>query len=85
MVELCLRRPGLPDRRILLKKKAPIYKLRYSYASCIGYPMGKLKMHISGRILEDTETPEGLKLEDNEAIDVEMEPLGEPEEDSSQH
>lgn len=60
---------------MLMKKTAVIYKLRHSYSVCIGYPKEKLTLINRHRVLVDTDTPESLSLEDNEVIDIQLEPL----------
>ena len=83
MVELNIRRMGLPDRRILMRKKSWFGKLRYSEALLMGYPMEKIKLTTRGRQLQDAETPEKVGLIDGEVVQVIMEPLSSPQGDTN--
>ena len=70
MIELCLRRMGHKDRRVLVKRDTPLGQLRGSYAIRFGHPTHEIVMTIGGHHIRDKDTVASLKLEQGTVIRV---------------
>jgi small ubiquitin-related modifier len=59
-----------------VKSSTTLGKLKKSYADRMGVPIGALRFLFDGRRLEDTETPAGLEMENDDVIEVYQEQVG---------
>ena len=59
-----------------MKKKTPIGKLMNAWCQRQGVNLNAVRFLFDGERLRDTQTPEGLEMEDGDVIDVMMEQVG---------
>lgn len=59
-----------------MKRTTKLKKLMETYCSRQGFPLTSVRFIYEGEIIKETDTPESLKMEDNDELDAMIEQHG---------